>query len=107
MLFGDLTDKEAIVRKVGMAKNELHSTTSFEIHPETVVKAFTQAEKQGLEFIGLFHSHPAPATPSTIDLRFMKLWGDAIWLILSSTNGNLAAYQMKNSKLTKVALKVE
>ncbi len=107
MLFGYLTDKEAIVRKIVVAKNELYSTTRFEIHPKTVIKAFAEAEKQGLEFIGLFHSHPAPATPSTIDLKFMKLWGNAIWLILSSTNKDIAAYQMRNSKLRRVVLKIE
>ncbi len=107
MLFGYLTDKEAIVRKIVVAKNELYSTTRFEIHPKTVIKAFAEAEKQGLEFIGLFHSHPAPATPSTIDLKFMKLWGDAIWLILSSTNGRLAAFQTRKGKVTEITIKLD
>ena len=72
-----------------------------------VVAAFNEADEEGLEFIGLFHSHPAPATPSPIDLKFMKLWGDALWLILSSTDGNLAAYQIKDDKVEEATIRIE
>ena len=107
MLFGKITQEEAVVKRVVVASNKLQSTVRFEIDPETFVNALTQAEKEGLEFIGLFHSHPAPATPSLIDIKYMKLWGDAIWLILSSTNGSLATYQMKNDKVREITIKVE
>ena len=106
MLFGKSTQKEVIVQKVVAAPNKLHSTTRFEIHPETVVEAITEADKEGLDLIGLFHSHPAPATPSIIDHKFMKLWGDAVWVIYSSTNGDLAAYQMKNSEIREVTIRI-
>jgi len=105
MLFGKLTQEEAVVEKVVVASNKLQSTVRFEIDPETFVKAFTEAEREGLAFIGLFHSHPAPATPSPIDLKYMKLWGDIIWLILSSTNGNLAAFQILNGKVNEITIK--
>ena len=107
MLFGKLTQKEAVVKRVVVASNKLQSTARFEIDPETFVNAFTEAEREGLDFIGLFHSHPAPAIPSLIDLKYMKLWGDALWLILSSTNGSLAAYQMRNGKVREITVKVE
>ena len=107
MLFGKLARKEAVVRKVVVAPNKLQSTVRFEIDPETFASAFTEADEDGLDFIGLFHSHPAPAKPSLIDLRYMKLWGDALWLILSSTNGSLAAYQMRTDKVREITIKVE
>jgi len=90
-----------------VASNKLQSTIRFEIDPETFVKAFTEAEREGLDFIGLFHSHPAPAMPSPIDLKYMKLWGDILWLILSSTNGSLAAFQIVNGKVNEITIKVE
>ena len=102
MLFGKLFKNEAVVEKVEVAPNKLQSNVSFEIDPTKVVAAFTEAEKEGYEFIGLFHSHPAPAAPSPIDLKAMKLWGDALWLILSSTEGNLAAYQLEDHKVKEV-----
>ena len=107
MLFGKLTQKETVVKRVVVAPNKLHSTVRFEIDPETFVNAFTKADKEGLDFIGMFHSHPAPAKPSLIDHKYMKLWGDAIWLILSSTNGSLAAYQMRNGKVREITIRVE
>jgi proteasome lid subunit RPN8/RPN11 len=107
MLFGRLTQKEAVVKRVVVASNKLQSTVRFEIDPEVFANAFTQADNEELDFIGLFHSHPAPAKPSLIDHKYMKLWGDIIWLILSSTNGSLAAFQMKNGKVREITIKVE
>jgi len=107
MLFGDLTSEGAIVRKVVVAPNKLLSSERFEIAPEVAVEVTTEAEDEGLDFVGLFHSHPAPAIPSTIDLKFMKLWGDAIWLILSSTDDNFAAYRMKDNEPTEMTIIVK
>ncbi len=107
MLFGKLTQKEAVVKRVVVASNKLQSTVRFEIDPETFANAFTQADEEGLDFIGLFHSHPAPARPSLIDLKYMKLWGDALWLILSSIDSSLAAYQMRDGKVREVTIRAE
>lgn len=107
MLFGELSQNEAVVEKVELAPNELQSTVRFEMDPEKVAAAITEAEEEGLDFIGLFHSHPAPAAPSSIDLKFMKLWGDALWLILSSIDGNLAAYQLSDGTVKEVTIRME
>lgn len=107
MLFGKLSQNEAVVEKVELAPNELQSTVRFEIDPEKVAAAITEAEEEGLDFIGLFHSHPAPVAPSPIDLKYMKLWGDALWLILSSIDGNLAAYQLSDGKVKEATIRME
>jgi len=107
LLFGKLSQNEAIVEKVEFAPNRLQSTVRFEIDPEKVAAAITEAEKEGLDFVGLFHSHPAPAAPSPIDLKYMKLWGDALWLILSSTDGNLAAYHLMEDAVKEATLRIE
>jgi proteasome lid subunit RPN8/RPN11 len=104
LLFGRLSHDKAVVEKVDFAPNKLQSSTRFEIDPEKVAAAFTEAEKEGLAFIGLFHSHPAPAEPSSIDLEGMKLWGDALWLILSLTDGELAAYQLVDDSVEETTL---
>ncbi len=104
MLFGESKQKEVIVKKVVVAPNKLQSLTRFEIDPETIFRAFNEAEHRGLDLIGLFHSHPAPATPSSIDLKHMKFWGDIVWLVLSSTNGELSAYVMKNGSVKEIPI---
>jgi proteasome lid subunit RPN8/RPN11 len=107
MLFGKMSKGEAVAEKIEFAPNRLQSTVRFEIDPEKVAAAFTEAEEEGLEFVGFFHSHPAPATPSSIDLKGMRLWGDAIWLILSSTDGKLAAYQLKDNTVKEATIRIE
>jgi proteasome lid subunit RPN8/RPN11 len=102
-----MTQKEAVVKQVVMASNKLQSTVRFEMDPEEFASAFFEAEKEGIDLIGLFHSHPAPAKPSSIDLEGMRLWKDVIWLIFSSISGKLAGYQMKNDKVVEVAIEVE
>jgi len=107
IFFGRTSLTKAVVEKVVLAPNILRSSTRFEMNPETVVNAILESEKKGLHFIGLFHSHPAPATPSLVDVKFMKLWGDAIWLILSSTDDKIAAFQIKDGKLEEVTIEVK
>ena len=107
LLFGKLSHDEAVVKKVEFAPNKLKSTVKFQISPENVAAAFTEAVKDDLEFIGIFHSHPAPAEPSSIDLEGMKLWGDALWLILSLTDGELAAYQLMDYSVKEAILQIE
>jgi len=106
MLFGELSDNEAVVEKVEVAKNRLLSSTRFEVDPASVAAAVTRAEKEGLMFIGLFHSHPAPAVPSSVDLKYMRLWGDALWLIMSSTDGKLAAYHLIEDTIKEATIKL-
>jgi len=107
ILFGKITRRETIVKRVVNMQNILKSTTRFEINPRGFFDAFMQAQKDGLEFIGLFHSHPAPAYPSSVDLEFMRLWGDTVWLILSFTHDNFAAFQMMNGRIRRVTVKMD
>ena len=107
LLFGKLFENKKLVEKVEVIQNRLQSTSRFELDPEQVAAAIIEAEKVGLDFIGLFHSHCAPATPSSVDQKFMRLWGNAIWLILSSINNELAAYHLINDKVKKVTIHIE
>jgi len=107
LLFGKLIDREAVVTRVVVMPNVLKSSVRFEADPQTVFNTFEQADRDRLQFIGLFHSHPAPASPSAVDLKYMRLWGEAIWLILSSSDGNMTAFQMINNNLQEVPIKVE
>jgi len=107
LLFGKLTDKEATVSRVAVMPNILRSTVRFEIDPQAFYKVFMQAHAEGMEFVGIFHSHPAPANPSPADLQYMRLWGDAVWLILSQTDGGMAAFRMRAGVVEELTIKVE
>jgi len=107
LLFGKIFTDEAVVKKIEFAQNKLQSPAKFQIDPEKVAAAFTEAVKEGLEFIGVFHSHPALAEPSSIDLDGMKLWRDALWLILSLTDGELAAYQLMDDSVEEATVQID
>jgi len=107
LLFGKLTENAVVVERVVVTPNVLGSTVRFEIDSKAFYDAFKEADNDGLEFIGFFHSHPAPASPSSVDLQFMRLWGDAVWLIFSSTDNKFSAFQMKKGRVYALTLKAE
>ncbi len=104
LLFGNLNRTTAQVTRVVVTPNSLRSTIRFEIDVKAFYDSFMKATQDGLEFIGFFHSHPATAVPSEVDLKFMKLWGDAVWLILSSTSNQFAAFQLRNDRVHELTL---
>ena len=107
LLFGKLTPKEATVKRIVATPNVAESATRFEVDPKVFYGAFIAADQDGLTFLGFFHSHPAPVAPSIADLHFMRLWGDAIWLIFSLTENRFAAFKMRRSRACTLRLKIE
>ena len=106
LLFGWITKKKAIVKKIVSTRNLLKSPTQFQISPEEFVNHLSEAEREGLQLIGFYHSHPAAPRPSMIDTKYMKLWPESIWLIISSIDYSMQAYQVANEKFEKVDVKV-
>ncbi|MEM0011122.1 MAG: Mov34/MPN/PAD-1 family protein, partial [Candidatus Bathyarchaeia archaeon] len=84
----------------------LASRELFEVDPEEFLAEFIKSEREGLQHIGFFHSHPGTTEPSKIDLKFMELWPGTIWLIISSLNRNIAAYRIVNGKLRLVYIRI-
>ncbi|MFC1803231.1 Mov34/MPN/PAD-1 family protein [Thermoproteota archaeon] len=107
ILFGEMSHDEAYVSKIYLASNRLKSEVRFEIEPEDVFEAFMEAEEEGLELVGFFHSHQTHVKPSLLDINNMKLWGNAVWLIFASRDDSLAAYQLFNEKLLETSIIIE
>lgn len=58
----------------------------FVIEPTEMMQAMTRARKEGVEIVGVYHSHPDhPAAPSVFDRD--AAWPDWSYLILSVTGG--------------------
>lgn len=106
LLFGWITNEEAVVKKIVITRNVLKSSIEFQINPEEFIKHISEAEREGLRLIGFYHSHPAVPRPSVIDVKYMKLWPKSIWLIISSIDYSIEAYQMVDEKFVKVDVKV-
>ncbi len=101
-LFGK-RNEEWKVTAIRKATNTLKSPTLFEIPAEEIYLAWMDAEKKGLDVIGVYHSHPyAPPRPSGRDLEYMRN-SDFIWIIAG--NAELKAYYWKG-KILEVKIDV-
>jgi proteasome lid subunit RPN8/RPN11 len=96
-MIGRVERGKAVVFELRAARNILDSSVRFQIDPVEFLKVLEDAEKRNMDVIGFYHSHPSAPEPSGEDSRFMKLWPDKIWLIVSSTSGSLKAFRMEES----------
>jgi proteasome lid subunit RPN8/RPN11 len=67
---GLLAGKEDRVEKVLPVRNQAQSPVRFVMDPYEQLRAFEWIDAQGLQLLGIFHSHPAgPETVSATDIR--------------------------------------
>ena len=100
ILFG----KNNHVRRIFFTKNIEESPTHFTISNKELIKAYNIAEKEDMEMIGIFHSHPeSEAYPSNTDKKFM-ISNPVTWIIYSVINNEFKAYFL-NSKVIEIPIK--
>jgi proteasome lid subunit RPN8/RPN11 len=88
-LLADRNDDK--VSKILPMRNIEESAVSFSMDPYEVLQAYNIADSLGMQIIAIFHSHPARASPSSTDIKFMEI-NPVIWLIYSTTENILRAY---------------
>ncbi|MGH9878222.1 MAG: Mov34/MPN/PAD-1 family protein [Nitrososphaerales archaeon] len=91
LLVGKINNEDVTVSEVIVANNADKSQVSFSIEPKELFDAYNKAESMGLEIVAVFHSHPAPAKPSSTDVKYMEI-NPIPWLILSTTSNELAVF---------------
>ncbi|MGD2072529.1 MAG: M67 family metallopeptidase [Candidatus Thorarchaeota archaeon] len=108
LLFGRVENESITVTNISLVDNKAKSRTSFEVDPEEEYKLLLEAEDRGEEMVCIFHSHPAPTTPSPSDLRNMKL-NPVIWLIASKITGQWEsrAFTLNEEEILEVVIKIE
>jgi proteasome lid subunit RPN8/RPN11 len=87
LLFGYIKNNDVIVNQIELVQNIAESKTSFSVDPETEYKLLIEAEDRGEDLVGIFHSHPAPPSPSSSDLLNMRL-NPVVWVISSKLSGS-------------------
>jgi len=91
LLAGRIKNDDFVVSEVIVAKNADRSQVTFSIEPNELLDAYKRAESMGLDIVAIFHSHPAPAKPSSIDAKYMEI-NPIPWLIMSTTNNDMKAF---------------
>jgi proteasome lid subunit RPN8/RPN11 len=65
---GLLAGLDGLVSQVMPVENVAHSAVHFRMEPQAQVRCLLAIEAQGLELVGVYHSHPSgPETPSETD----------------------------------------
>ena len=90
ILFG----KKNIVSEIFLTENIEESPINFTIANDQLIEAYKTAEKNELEIIGIFHSHPnSIAYPSNTDKKFMHS-NPVVWVIYSGVEKNFRAFTL-------------
>ncbi len=82
ILLGTFNEHGLTARVVRVAETEniAQSKAAFVIDPEHLYCILTAAAEEGLEQVGIYHSHPISPEPSASDLEFMK-YNPCVWVI--------------------------
>ncbi len=105
LLFGRFERDKAVVELVKMLRYSERSLTHFMADPFFLLESFSEAEKLGLELVGIFHSHPAPPRPSALDMRYMEL-NPVVWLIADSIKLMIRAYKLDEGELNEIKIEI-
>jgi [CysO sulfur-carrier protein]-S-L-cysteine hydrolase len=80
---GLLAGAGGVITEVLPARNALASATAYEIAPEELFRLFRQLREQGLDHLGIYHSHPATDNaPSPSDIA-RAYYPEAAYFIIS------------------------
>ncbi len=81
VLIGTMDGSTALVEKALPVTNIKRTRRSFELDPEQLYKAWDDADKNGKEIVGVYHTHPVSScVPSLWDRETMENT-PSVWLI--------------------------
>lgn len=110
-LFGRVGRGTALVERAVPLRNVLGSSTAFWFDVRDWMKAIMDAKREGLEYIGLYHSHAREQPlPSLADRHRMLECPGEVWLIVAYRPGGepcLAAYRIDDYGSAIVRVGVE
>jgi proteasome lid subunit RPN8/RPN11 len=95
------------VEAVLTMRNAAHSSVRFRMDPQEQWQAFEWIEEQGLDLVGIFHSHPAgPETASVTDIAEAAY--NVVQVIWAHSNGAWTArgFWIESGQASEVALQV-
>jgi proteasome lid subunit RPN8/RPN11 len=87
--------------------NTDRSRISFTIDPLVLLDIYNEVEKLGKQIIAIYHTHPAPPSPSSTDLEYMEV-NPYVWLISSLTSPDQPKgyILLKNNTLKDVEVEI-
>jgi proteasome lid subunit RPN8/RPN11 len=104
---GLLAGKNDEVEKVLLVRNQAQSAVRFVMEPYEQLEAFDWIDSNGLDLLGIFHSHPAgPETASATDIKEAAY--EVVHVIWSRDQGHWQArgFWIENGTVSEVSLQI-
>lgn len=105
LLLGNLVNNEYRVKMTKRMENMAHSKYSFNMDPDELMKTYQWSSANGLNVIGVYHSHLVGSNPSNTDLTFMKI-NPVIWLIYDVSSSTYNAFLLVQDTLEEIKIEV-
>jgi proteasome lid subunit RPN8/RPN11 len=102
-LLGEHNDNGKVAMILPM-RNIDESAVSFSIDAVELLNAYNLADTKGMEVTAIFHSHPAKASPSRTDTKYMQI-NPVVWVIYSTTENEIRAFVYENEDIKEIAIK--
>jgi proteasome lid subunit RPN8/RPN11 len=105
---GLLAGKDSIVEKVFEVRNQAQSPVRYVMDPIEQLNAFEWIESNGLDLLGIFHSHPrGPETVSPTDVAQAAY--AVVYVILAALDGEWRArgFWIENGGFEDVTLQIK
>ncbi|MBN1535266.1 MAG: M67 family metallopeptidase [Anaerolineales bacterium] len=106
---GLLAGSEDRVTKVFTVSNIFKSSQNYRMDAQEQLAAFMSIEKENLELLGIYHSHPqGPPYPSEVDLN-EAYYPDIAYLIWAQNGQNwiFQGFLLKNHAATPINIEIE
>ncbi|MDO8302583.1 MAG: M67 family metallopeptidase [Sedimentisphaerales bacterium] len=106
---GMLAGKNSVVARHFAMTNSDQSSDHFMMEPKEQFGVIKQIRAEGLDFLGVYHSHPAsPARPSQEDIR-LALTGGIAYVIVSLLDNSkpvIKAFNIENGNVSETNIQI-
>jgi proteasome lid subunit RPN8/RPN11 len=106
VLIGTVSGDARTVTEIWPAKNQLSSGSSYEIDPDTLLRAFSYSERSGLEVVGFYHSHPFSSTNASDVDRARANYPGLSYVIYSIPRNEIRSFNFDGRQLLSEPVKI-
>jgi proteasome lid subunit RPN8/RPN11 len=106
---GLLAGVGGVITKIFPAKNALASPTAYEVAPQELFPLFRRMREEGLEHLGIYHSHPASENfPSPSDIELAGYPNEAYFIIslLPNAPHPVRAFSIRDGRVEELEIAI-
>jgi proteasome lid subunit RPN8/RPN11 len=106
---GLLAGVGGVITNIFPAKNALASPTAYDVAPQELFQLFRRMREEGLEHLGIYHSHPATENfPSPRDIELAAYPNVAYFIIspLPAAPRPVRAFSIRDGQVQELGIEI-